>query len=73
VLLGGGVKFLLAEDGEGAHLADDLTHVADGEDHIAGARFAFVRIMAAPSAMRRRASPRLRAPQTKACEGVLVN
>jgi len=41
VLLGRGVKLLLAEDGEGAHLADDLTHVAYGEDHIAGARFAF--------------------------------
>ena len=40
VFLGRGVEFLLAEDGEGAHLADDLAHVADGVDDVAGAGFA---------------------------------
>ena len=41
VVLGGGVEFLLAEDGEGAHLAGDLAHVLDGVDDVAGAGFAF--------------------------------
>jgi len=40
VVLGGGVEFLLAQGSEGLHLADDLAHVADGEDDVAGAGFA---------------------------------
>ena len=40
VLLGGVVEFLVAEDGEGLDLADDLAHVLYGVDDVAGAGLA---------------------------------
>ena len=40
VELGGVVELFVAEDGEGLDLADDLAHVLDGVDDVAGAGFA---------------------------------
>src|SRR6185437_9638022 len=40
MFLGGGVEFLLTEDGKGFHFLDDLAHVLDGVDHVAGAGLA---------------------------------
>ena len=63
--LGGGRQLGRTEGGKSLDAADDLAHVADGLDDVAGATSPFRRIIAAPSPIRRRASPRLVAPQTK--------
>ena len=57
-------QFFLAENRELLHFFDDGPNVAHGFHDVPEPASPLVRIIAAPSAIRRSASPRLRAPHT---------
>lgn len=63
-LLGCLKELVVAQGNNVADLLLDLAHMAHGLNDVARARLALVRIIVAPSATRRSASPRSRAPQT---------
>ena len=63
-LLGGLIHLVVAQGDELADLLVHGAHVAHGLDHVAGAGSPLVRIMEAPSEIRRSASPRFFAPHT---------